>query len=116
MNYKESGKILDLVNKVQKVVITCHHGPDLDSIASCLSLFWALKNLGKEVEVLTPSPIYDQALFLPGAKEIKLIDLRKYDFSKFDLMIVPDAGTWDVIINSKKEKTPPKIPIVTIDH
>ena len=68
------------------------------------------------MEVLTPSPIYDQALFLPGAKEIKLIDLRKYDFSKFDLMIVPDAGTWDVIINSKKEKTPPKIPIVTIDH
>ena len=80
----------DILNEIQiaeKIVILTHEAPDGDAIGSSLAFKLALKQLGKECDVIIPE--YSKLFgFLPEAKNI----LTESDIKEYDLAIALDCG------------------------
>lgn len=118
MNYKRSKQILVEIKKAQKILINCHRHPDADSVGSALALYQVIQGLGKGVEVVSPNSLLERLNFLPFSEKIASVDYKDFDFSKFDLFIVPDSSNWRMVVGSALGKVVPlpKIPIIVIDH
>ena len=93
--------ILEEIKKADKIVILTHENPDGDAVASSLSMKIALKQLGKEADV-----IMDECpktyRFLPEAKNIKK-EIEGMPFILFNGLKwsdLPDTfGSWKTIYN-----------------
>lgn len=59
-----------LIEKSDKIVLTCHVRPDGDAIGSTLGLWHLLRAIGKEACVVVPDKAPVSLSFLPGFKEI----------------------------------------------
>lgn len=81
-------EILKEVKKAENIVILTHNNPDGDAIGSSLAIYSALKEQGKNVEVIIPQlpRIFD---FLPYADEVKKEGTKKV----YDLAISVDCAT-----------------------
>lgn len=80
--------ILEEVNKAKTIVIITHENPDGDAIGSSLAMKLALKQLGKEADLIIPE--FPSAFkFLPGINEIK----EKSEIEKYDLAIALDCAS-----------------------
>ena len=80
--------ILEEINKAETIVILTHENPDGDAIGSGLALYNALKQMGKNPDLIIPE--YPRIFnFLPGANEIK----KESDIEKYDLAISVDCAT-----------------------
>lgn len=81
-------EILKEVKKAEDIVILTHNNPDGDAIGSSLAIYSALKEQGKNVEVIIPQlpRIFD---FLPYADEVKKEGSKKV----YDLAISVDCAT-----------------------
>ena len=76
----ELDNIIDIINKAQKIGIFTHISPDGDAIGSSLGLYLGLKQLKKDVEVITDE--YSRCFyFLPGQEEIKREGNKEYDLA-----------------------------------
>lgn len=51
-------------------VITGHVNPDPDCLGTMLAVGWALNRLGKRVSLVSPDPVPEGLLFMPGAENI----------------------------------------------
>ncbi len=115
MNYKESQRILEEIKKAKKILVSCHRGPDPDSIGSAMAFYYFLASLDKEVETVCLDNVLHYCNFLPSIEIIKRVDYKKLDFSKFDLFIIPDSGSWDMVTGSDSVELP-KVTTIVIDH
>jgi phosphoesterase RecJ-like protein len=115
MNYEDSKRILEEVEKAKKVLVNCHRSPDPDSVGSAISVYLALTGMGKDVTIVCPSDLPPDVLFLSLTEKIKKIDYLEFDFSKYDLFISLDSGSFDMV-TGRKDIEKPKIPIIVIDH
>lgn len=80
--------ILEEINKAETIVILTHENPDGDAMGSSLALYDALKNMGKNPDIIIPE--YPRVFeFLPNANEIK----KKSSIEKYDLAISVDCAT-----------------------
>ena len=80
--------ILDEINKANSIVILTHENPDGDAIGSGLALYNALKDMGKNPDLIIPE--FPRTFeFLPGADEI----MKGSDIEKYDLAISVDCAT-----------------------
>lgn len=80
--------ILDEINNANSIVILTHENPDGDAIGSGLALYNALKDMGKNPDLIIPE--FPRTFeFLPGADEIK----KGSDIEKYDLAISVDCAT-----------------------
>ena len=80
--------ILNEINKAESIVILTHENPDGDAVGSSLALYNALKDYGKNPDVIIPE--YSRCFeFLPGAEKIK----KESDIKNYDLAISVDAAT-----------------------
>ena len=80
--------ILEEINNAQSIVILTHENPDGDAIGSGLALYNALKQIGKNPDIIIPE--YPRIFeFLPGADEIK----KESVIEKYDLAISVDCAT-----------------------
>ena len=80
--------ILEEINKAESIVILTHENPDGDAIGSGLALYNALKQIGKNPDIIIPE--YPRTFeFLPGADEIK----KESNVEKYDLAISVDCAT-----------------------
>ncbi len=80
--------ILEEINKAESIVILTHENPDGDAIGSGLALYNALKQIGKDPDIIIPE--YPRTFeFLPGSNEIK----KESDVEKYDLAISVDCAT-----------------------
>ncbi len=70
LNKEVVGQLRHELQRVRKVVITCHLSPDGDAMGSSLGLAAALTNAGKSVKVITPDTPPKYLTFLPGAGDI----------------------------------------------
>lgn len=102
------------LDKSQKILLSLHKNPDGDSVGSNLAMALVLKNLGKEVEVITPDNVPTYLQFLLDATKIQLKRAEEVDFSSFDLCIALDMSAPDMM--KLKEPLPSSLPIVCIDH
>ena len=117
MNYKESNEILGEINKAKKILVNLHRGPDPDSFACAFALYYFLCSLNKDVDIVltSTSDLSNQLSQMDDSKLIKFVDYAKFNFSKYDLFITSDSGSWQQIVDNPAVKIP-DIPIVVIDH
>ena len=66
-------QVVELIEKKDRFAITSHVRPDGDGLGSSLGLYWLLKALNKEAEVIMrdPAPLAYQQL--PGANTIRVV-------------------------------------------
>ncbi len=74
-------QVVDLIEKRDRFAITSHLRPDGDSLGSSLGLYWLLRALDKEVEVIMRDPAPHSYQQLPGADTIRVTPAvdRSYD-------------------------------------
>ena len=101
--------ILVEINNAEKIVIMAHETPDGDAIGSMLSMYLALKTLGKEADVIIRE--FPRTFrFLPGANDVK----ANTDIEKYDLAISLDCADLKRLVGreyfEKAQKT------IVIDH
>lgn len=102
--------ILEEINKAQSIVIVTHENPDGDAIGSSLALYNALKDYGKNPDIIIPEcpRCYE---FLPGCDEIK----KESNVQVYDLAISLDCATMKMLNGYSKYFENAKSKIV-IDH
>ena len=72
--------IIDKILVGNNIVLLCHNNSDGDAIGSTLSMYHALKKLGKEVEVVIDEPP-KKFNYIKGFDEIKKESTKKYDIA-----------------------------------
>ena len=80
--------IIEELNKAEKIVILTHENPDGDAIGSSLAMYLALKEYGKNPDIIIPehSRIFN---CLPGIEKIK----KESDIENYDLAISLDCAS-----------------------
>ncbi len=102
--------ILEEINKAEKIVIITHENPDGDAIGSSLAMKLALKQLGKDADVIIPE--FPKTFeFLPGIDEVK----KESNIEEYDLAIALDCASIKLLNGFAKYFDSAKIKIA-IDH
>jgi phosphoesterase RecJ-like protein len=65
-------QVVELIESKHRFAITSHVRPDGDGLGSSLGLYWLLRALGKEPEVIMRDPVPHAYRALPGASEIRI--------------------------------------------
>lgn len=115
MRFAQSTLVRETVSKSKHILLNVHRNPDLDSVGSALALQMVLMDMGKQVDVAGPHKVNPDYLFLPGVDKIKLIDYKMYDFTPYDLLIILDSGS-SQIVTGDPEIPLPHLPCIVIDH
>lgn len=63
-----------VIQSPKKITILTHVNPDGDAIGSSLGLFFFLKKLGHELEMMVPNDFPDFLAWMPGASQIHIYD------------------------------------------
>jgi phosphoesterase RecJ-like protein len=74
-------QVVELIESKRRFAITSHVRPDGDSLGSSLGLYWLLRALEKDAEVIMRDPVPHAYQQLPGAKNVRVtpsVD-RAYD-------------------------------------
>lgn len=79
--------IIEEIKNANNIVILTHETPDGDAIGSSLAMYFAIKKLGKEADVIIPDLPRTYA-FLPGAENIK----KEGQNTNYDLAIALDCS------------------------
>src|SRR4029078_7713315 len=65
-------QVVELIEAKRRFAITSHIRPDGDSLGSSLGLYWLLKALDKDVEVIMRDPVPHAYQQLPGADDVRV--------------------------------------------
>src|SRR5437867_5495805 len=65
-------QVVELIEAKRKFAVTSHRRPDGDSLGSSLGLYWLLRALDKEVEVIMRDPVPHAYQQLPGAQNVRV--------------------------------------------
>lgn len=65
-------QVVELIEAKRKFAITSHRRPDGDSLGSSLGLYWLLRALDKDVEVIMRDPVPHAYQQLPGATNVRV--------------------------------------------
>ena len=102
--------ILEEINRAESIVILTHENPDGDAIGTGLALYNALKQIGKNPDIIIPD--YPRIFeFLPGTSEIK----KESEVKKYDLAISVDCATIKMLNGFSNYFEDAKVKI-SIDH
>lgn len=115
MHFAESKKILETLKKAKNILINVHRNPDLDSVGSALAFKYILAKLGTKVTIIGPHPVEPAFLFLPGASSIQTVDFHTFDFKPYDLFLILDSASAQIVTSDPKLPLPP-LPRLVIDH
>lgn len=102
--------IKEEIEKAKTIVVLCHESPDGDAVSSALSVMHALKQFGKEADVVIPE--YSKAFnFLPESERI----LQKGKEEPYDLAISVDCSDLKRLVGGKEYFETAK-KTIEIDH
>jgi bifunctional oligoribonuclease and PAP phosphatase NrnA len=108
---------MDIIKNAKHVLLHLHPKPDPDSVGSALATYHALRSIGKEVTVIKGdselSPIFS---FLPGYNEIVKKNFFEIDLADFDLFIIQDSASTQLISRKGEVVFPPHLRTLVIDH
>ncbi len=65
-------QVVELIESKRRFAITSHIRPDGDSLGSSLGLYWLLRALDKDVEIIMRDPAPHSYQQLPGAKKVRV--------------------------------------------
>lgn len=103
-------KAVELINEAKTIYIVSHINPDGDAIGSSFAMYFALKNMGKDVNVLMPKygTRFEFLEYMRLAKE-------EVNLSEYDLLICMDASDLERI-NIPNEDYLKAKKVLVIDH
>ncbi len=110
-------KILKSIQEAKHILLSCHTGPDGDSVGGSLSMHHFLKSLGKRVTHISGDD--DVPAYLKGLPGVKWIENKSWfdlDLSKFDLFICIDTSSLTQISKLGEVIIPNKLKTIVIDH
>jgi bifunctional oligoribonuclease and PAP phosphatase NrnA len=103
-------QILEEIKKSDNILLHLHPRPDGDSIGSALAMHHVLKSLGKKTTVIKgDSPLQKNLSFLSGYDEILEKNYFEIDINDFDLFIILDAASPEMISKIKPVIFPPNL-------
>ncbi|MHC4606028.1 MAG: DHH family phosphoesterase [Planctomycetota bacterium] len=107
-------KIADAVRKHRKFLVTSHVRGDGDAIGAQLALGFALRKLGKKVDIVCDRGVMADYRFLPGAEKVGSgpEDLRP----PYDAVLVVDAGSWERLERVSAALDRKASTVVNVDH
>lgn len=79
-------QVVELIEAKRRFAITSHIRPDGDSLGSSLGLYWLLKALDKDVEVIMRDPVPSSYQQLPGADSVR--QTREIDRSYHAVFVI----------------------------
>lgn len=85
-------QVVELIENKSSFAITTHVKPDGDGVGSSLGLYWLLRSLGKEAEVIVHGEVPPAYRSLPGADEIRDVN---YVNGKYDAVFVIECSDLD---------------------
>lgn len=115
-NYSASLLILEEIKKARSILLNVHIHPDLDTVGSATAVYAVLTKMGKQVDIVSPgqvSPFYN---FINCSDKINQVDFFKINFTKYDLFLILDSGSYDRVTGSKDKKLPESLKAIVIDH
>ncbi|WP_430815988.1 DHH family phosphoesterase [Carboxylicivirga sp. RSCT41] len=123
MNIKDKSQI-DLfktkIHNSQKVIIVPHNNPDGDALGSSLGLYNTLKNMGKEVTVITPNEFPDFLNWMHGVEDVIIYDKNikkaKKLISDSELVLFVDFNALSRIKLMGEVFESDETPRIMIDH
>ena len=82
-------RAVQVIEKAQSFLLTCHVSPDADALGSVIAMGLALEGLGKKVQWYNQDEVSSSLQFLPGVNRFT----TKLDFNKhYDVVITGDSG------------------------
>lgn len=110
-------QILEVIQTSKNILLHCHPSPDPDSVGSVLAMMHALRTLGKNVTVIAGDSEIPQAFSsLPGFDQIVKKNYFEIDLSKFDLFLILDSSSLNMVSSKGKVIFPDNLKTVVIDH
>lgn len=104
-------KIIDVINKYNKFLITSHLNAEGDSLGSQLALGRLLEKKGKTVHIVNEQEVPDNYAFLPGVERIKLRLKGDFEVAIFlDSAEISRVGNVAELIDFKAKT------VINIDH
>ena len=85
----EIRQIVEAIHARQRFVLSSHSRPDGDSIGSQLAMAYALRALGKDVEVINADPAPPPLMAFPGVPDIRI---ALHADGEFDAAIIMECG------------------------
>ncbi len=109
--------ILAEIKKAKSVLLHCHPAPDPDSVCSALAMKFALEQLGIKATVIKGDSVISQGFAdFPGVGEILPKNFFEINIADFDLFIILDSGSPQMISRLKPIEFPLSIKTIVIDH
>lgn len=84
-------QIKEEIERAKSVLCLTDERIDGDTIGSTLGMFHVLADLGKDVDVFSPNPLYDTLAFMPGVDVIRR-DTELFDGAEYDLILIFDCA------------------------
>ncbi|MEA2715624.1 MAG: bifunctional oligoribonuclease and phosphatase NrnA [Candidatus Parcubacteria bacterium] len=109
--------ILGEIRKAGSVLLHCHPSPDPDSVGSALAMKAALEQLGKKATIIggdSTMPVGFE--HFPGVDAIVPKNFFEIDLADFDLFIILDSGSPNMISRFKPIEWPLPNRTIAIDH
>jgi len=114
---KIAPQILKEIQKAERILLHLHRAPDGDSIGSALGMYHVLKKMDKDVTIIegdTPKP--HSFSVLKGFEIIEKKSFFDIDTLLFDLFIVLDSASLEMISSKGDVIFPKNMRVVVIDH
>lgn len=70
MNQEAIEAVRELLANPKKILLTTHRSPDGDAIGSSVAMYFFLKKLGHEVNMIVPDPVPDFLMWMEGSAEL----------------------------------------------
>ncbi|MCQ2228716.1 MAG: bifunctional oligoribonuclease/PAP phosphatase NrnA [Bacteroidales bacterium] len=113
-------RFIEIINKNNTFVLTCHTNPDGDALGSTLGLRKALMNMGKEVTIITPDLAPTFYSWMPGYKTLRTYEREQEDCEKIidaaDVIFIMDYNDLKRIKSLGEKLQTLSKPTVMIDH
>jgi phosphoesterase RecJ-like protein len=106
-------RFVDVIGRHQRFLLTTHIRPDCDAVGSTLAMAAILKQLGKQVRIVTAFDLPPHLRFLDALNEIEKLgrDTTADPLRDIDLLLILDTSAWaqlgemaDVVRTTKAAK------------
>lgn len=105
------------IEKAKKILLHIHPGPDGDTIGAAMATKLVLEKIGKDVTVISGDsepPMW--ATKMAGFDQVKRQNYLETDTASFDLFLIIDSSSPDMISKRGEVRFPETMTTVVIDH
>ena len=106
--------IADAIHAANHIVLLTDERIDGDTIGSTLGMYHCLREMGKNVQVFSPSPLVESLAFLPGVGDI-VRDASILNQEDIDLFLIFDCSD-GLYLQTTLPESAKRVPLIVFDH